>query len=496
MTTINEINITSINLEIKYKGTDPPSPPIGDKWRGDIIGYIGSGGCIQFKEADASSETFVCICDNVQGGCSVSQQQECQNNKTINSCTSNSNCGALSMLQTGTVPDYYNIIKLSFWTGGSLTDTTVYKSIPAWLSKWRNNKDPWGRERKLLLSIGGQLGSGLNSTTAPPIINNIVSLCNNNEADGIDIDLESPGGTNKIILKTISDILEETLHKDKIITLVPEATYNYYSPTTGGYRDWLTSGKFSWVSPQFYNNSANSAQLDPINFPDHPGNKHFAEDIPYVMQFLYTLKKVYNIKDSQVGMLTPCTSCGANDSDDNSDKILWDMSELSRHIKANNIQHIGSWDLTYDGYIGIGQEKLSYPWAGTLAQLLLGEPETSCSYCPFDKKKTGIVRALNSPNGESDTACSRKCAVNIGDRKMTPLPKPASDNSGGGSSGGGDSNSSCTGEWKATNPVNSDSWCVTTCTSSGTPSTACYENGDISKPNKKSDNKYCYCTSA
>ena len=45
-------------------------------------------------------------------------------------------------------------------------------------------------------------------------------------------------------------------------------------------------------------------------------------------------------------------------------------------------------------------------------------------------------------------------------------------------------------------PVNSDSWCVTTCTSSGTPSTDCYENGDTSKPNKKNDNKYCYCTSA
>ena len=486
MATINEINITSNNLEIKYTGSDPKPPPspIGDKWRGDIIGYIGSGGCIQFKKVETSSDNFVCICDNVQGGCSVAQHQECQNNKTINSCTSNSNCDPYSMLQNGPVPDYYNIIVLAFWSNGG----SLYKAIPQWLSDWRNGKDPWNRKRKLLLSVGGAKGNALN---AIEITKEIIEVCNKDLADGIDIDMESSGGPDINVMDPINELIQNTLHKDKIITLVPEATYDYYSPTLGGYRNWLTSGTFSWVAPQFYNNYANGAKLDP-NFPDLSNNKHFAEDIPYVMQFLYTLKKVYNIDDSKIGMLTPCTSCGANDSGDNSDKILWDMSELSRHIKANNIQHIGSWDLTYDGYIGIGQEQLSYPWAGTLAQLLLGEPETSCSYCPFDKNKTntGIVRALNSPNGTSDSACNRKCAVNIGDRKMTPLPKPASDNSGGGSG------ASCTGEWKATDPTNKDSWCVTTCTSLGTPSTDCYENGDISKPNKKSDNKYCYCTSA
>jgi len=438
--TIKEIQISGSQLVINYSGGSkppPPPPPPSGSWRGDIVGYIGSGGCVSTTDI-------------------------------INQKTN--------------IPDYYNIVKISFWIGGHIGQVdSGYDKIPEWLSDWRKGTDPWGRDRKLILSIGGQHGSGLTEKTGPPIVKNIVEQCNNNLADGIDIDLESPGGTSIPVLQSLRDVLDN-LNPGKIITLVPEATHDYYSPTDGGYREWLTSKKFSWVSPQFYNNDANGSGLP--GMVDKWPAIHFAQDIEYVMDYLHALKKEYSLSDSQIGLLTPCTTCGANDGDDNSDKIIWNMTQLARYIMANNIQHVGSWDLTYDEYVGNGQKNLSYPWAGTLAQLLLGKPDTTCSYCPFDENVTGIVRALSAPGGATDVSCSRICAIDIGDRVMEPLPKAAPYESGG--------VDPCKGRWKGRDASVPDSHCNTNCFYNGIPDNECFVKG---KPAKKSDGKPCYCPS-
>ena len=335
----------------------------------DIIGYIGSGGC----------------------------------------CGDKSNCKVKPSWDKQDIPDYYNIVVLSFWG-----DSPSKLSVPEWLKTWRNGQDPWNRRRQILISLGGQGGTPTAIVTGLP---GAIKACNEeNGADGIDIDVEVAG----VDFKQMAETLTNDLHKKdsngltKTVTLVPEFWGTYIGSPNGTYSPFLTDkSSFSWIAPQFYNNGVSDGGL-PNNSPPPDPNAWFSEDIGYLMQSIKALKEQYGLDQSQVGLLTPVNTCGANDQNKPDEKIRWNMKKLATQIQKNNIKHIGCWDITYDRFMGDTVKGHSYPWAGSLAHHLLGTPDTPCKNCPFDTTLTGILKAPSAPNGAADPSCKRICSINLG----------------------------------------------------------------------------------
>ena len=345
----------------------------------DIIGYIGSGGCCNDGDPNIPSDP--------PSACKVTT----------------------SWLEQD-IPDYYNIIVLSFWE-----DDDDKKIVPEWLKTWRNKPDPWNRRRQILISLGGQNGKPAEIKSGLPTA---IAACNeDNGADGIDIDVEVAG----VDFSEIVSLLKNTLNKEdkngltKTVTLVPEFWTTYIGSPNGTYKPFLDDPtSFSWIAPQFYNNSANTGGL-PNNTAPKDGNEWFSQDIEYTMQCINALKDQYNLGQSQVGMLTPSNTCGANDAGNADEIIRWDMKELASKIKENNIKHIGCWDITYDRFMGDTKENQSYPWAGSLAYYLLGESDFPCTNCPFDTTLSGVLSAPSAPNDQlSDPSCKRVCSINLG----------------------------------------------------------------------------------
>ena len=345
----------------------------------DIIGYIGSGGCCNKGDPKDISKPI-------------------------------SKCNVKTSWSNQDIPDYYNIIVLSFWE-----DDEGKTKVPDWLKTWRNNPDPWNRRKQILISLGGQNGKPAEIKSGLPTA---IAACNeDNGADGIDIDVEVAGVDFSNIVETL-----KTLNKKdengltKTVTLVPEFVHNYISPTLGTYKPFFDDPtSFSWIAPQFYNNEANNGDLPNNTAPNNIG-EWFSQDIEYTMQCINALKDQYNLEQSQVGMLTPSNTCGANDAGKEDEIIRWNMKELASQINKNNIKHIGCWDITYDRFMGDTIKSQSYPWAGSLAYYLLGKSDFTCNNCPFDTTLFGILKAPYAPNSglTYEKACQRICSINLG----------------------------------------------------------------------------------
>ena len=320
------------------------------------------------------------------------------------------------------IADYYNVIVFAFFNSNININSIDNK----WL-EWRDIPDPWGRRKQLIMSMGGANGKDVWNIMQNSYI--LKSMLSDNNGvrpilDGIDIDIEGQDTVNAFPFLQLNEWINN-LPKSQItgykpsITLVPEY-YGPYVGTRGKYSPVISNKEnLSWIAPQFYNNSIDTNAFE--GMPSLNGGLYWAKQPEQVFIAIKQLQKHYNLNDNQIGFLTPANTCGADDDHATArppeDDIRWDMTNLAELIKKYNITRVGNWDITYDKYIGINDETKSYPWAGTLAHLLLPKLKNKEEYyLPFeyDKHKGSIVSAGGAPNGDPySVCCLRNCSIKI-----------------------------------------------------------------------------------
>lgn len=293
---------------------------------------------------------------NVIGYYGNSGGQACVNGACIPSLTS--------------VPEEYNVIVfnfLNFKEDGSLVFDAQgphsHQDLPNVIQNWKNVADPWGRDRHVLVSIGGQNGLWPNGVTAAQIEANLFEFMEHYGFDGLDVDLE---GSALSGASTVAQVLDSLADKGYILAAAPEAAQG----PLNAYKDVLP--RLTYVHPQFYNNGPNAVAAPflpndlvwPYSFPNKweepmTGQGNYATQ-PWWLTVLKEIGDSAQLSHSQLGMLVPATEFAAGNNN------IWDYSLLAQDLKKHGINHVGTWAIGHDN-------TAQYQFAKAMRSVL-GEP--------------------------------------------------------------------------------------------------------------------------
>ena len=137
------------------------------------------------------------------------------------------------------------------WTISNV-DQTLLNAI----NDWKSGKDVYGRERYVLISVGGEKGSLLpdnNSTNQELVKTKILEFINAYNLDGFDIDVEGVHDRSLFI-----PLLKELRGNGKIITSAPQA----FVTELNDYRDQDIFKYCDYVGIQCYNQAPNSMSVN------------------------------------------------------------------------------------------------------------------------------------------------------------------------------------------------------------------------------------------
>ncbi|MBW1803689.1 MAG: hypothetical protein JRJ85_23525, partial [Deltaproteobacteria bacterium] len=218
---------------------------------------------------------------------------------------------------------------------------------------WKNRPDPYGRSRKVLISIGGQNGHFPSDGDPDIIKDKLVEFIDAYHFDGLDIDLE--GGTIQST-GSLTDVITYLMNHEYVVTAAPEAAQS----SLNAYQSIIPL--LSWVHPQFYNNPPNA-----VIKPWIPEGCDFCsatdwqerqcEDIANWALVLQTMASYLGLTSDRLGMLMPTTPSAAGSYND------WDIQLLAQQVEENNIRHVGTWAIAYD-------HTIDYAFAKTIAGLM------------------------------------------------------------------------------------------------------------------------------
>jgi len=274
------------------------------------------------------------------------------------------------------VPCYYNIVIITFANfadDGSLEFELQgpyendLAALKADIKTWKAGSDPYGRERKVLLSIGGQNGHWPEGLTASQVSVALDGFLADYDLDGLDVDLEGASVSNA---STLVEVVIALRKKGMLVTAAPEAAQSPLS----AYASLLPH--LDWVQPQFYNNPPNAVTTPFV--PAFGGNSWVAPPNDwqgvtpdgyegagqsYWLSVLEATSKHLGLSDSQKGMLIPTSKSAASSYND------WDIAQLKQQIQQSKVRHVGTWAIAYDNEIG-------YQFAKAMASIM--DPSVTC----------------------------------------------------------------------------------------------------------------------
>ena len=277
------------------------------------------------------------------------------------------------------IPCYYNILILTFANFGKDTDKLQFEmqgpyendpglaTFKSDIKAWKAKSDPFGRQRKVLFSIGGQNGHWPDDLSAAQVESEIMSFVKEYDLDGLDVDLEGGSVTSA---GTLLDVIKKLRQQGYLVTAAPEAAQaplNAYAPLLA---------ELDWVQPQFYNNPPNavaapyapmfngSSFVPPPTkwYEPTPADYDFA-GAPYWLAVLETTSAHLGLTDSQKGMLIPTTNKAAGSQND------WDIDQLKAQITASKVRRVGTWAIAYDN-------EINYKFAKTMSAIM--DPNVTC----------------------------------------------------------------------------------------------------------------------
>lgn len=268
------------------------------------------------------------------------------------------------------IPDEYNVLIITFASFPTAEDPIEFNIIGPYygdyvfpqkpdqliqdLALWKGRSDPYGRQRKVLVSIGGENGSFPSQGDPEVIKEKLVEFIEAYDLDGLDIDLEGKAVAGAGLLVEVIKALRGSGY---LVTAAPEAAQT----PLNAYESILPL--LDWVHPQFYNNGPNA-----VTVPWIPGGDcrfweatdwqaSQCDDITNWVLVLQTMQSYLEMSQGQMGMLFPATPQAAGSYNN------WDVTLLAEQVKKYGIQHVGTWDVTYDKIAG-------YAFAKAVAALM------------------------------------------------------------------------------------------------------------------------------
>lgn len=277
------------------------------------------------------------------------------------------------------VPCYYNILiltfanfdknsnKLTFEMQGPYENDTNLSQYKKDIKSWKSKTDPFGRQRKVLFSIGGQNGHWPESLSASQVESEIMGFLQEYDLDGLDVDLE---GSSVASANTLIDVIKKLRKQGYLVTGAPEAAQT----PLNAYASIIPL--LDWVHPQFYNNPPNAVTVPyepkfngsgftppPSKWYEPTPKDYDYEGQPYWLAVLETTSTHFGLQDSQKGMLIPTTPKAAGTQND------WDIDTLKAQIEQSKVRRVGTWAIAYDNEIG-------YKFAKAMASIM--DPTIVC----------------------------------------------------------------------------------------------------------------------
>jgi hypothetical protein len=265
------------------------------------------------------------------------------------------------------IPCYYNVLIITFAnfkSDGSMVlemqgpYANDFEALKADMQVWKAQTDPYGRERRVLFSIGGQNGHWPDGLTEQQVSTSVFAFLEEYGFDGMDVDLE---GDAVASASTLVSVIQSMRQRGYTVVASPEAAQgplNAYKPIIP-YLDYY--------HPQFYNNPTN-AVVEPFT-PRQPsgwaappthwqgatpstydisGNYDGTPGQAWWLSVLDATSLDSNLQKHQRGMLVPAAvkAAGVNPSWE------YDFDKLATTITNTGLTHVGTWALAYDNEIG------------------------------------------------------------------------------------------------------------------------------------------------
>ena len=244
----------------------------------------------------------------------------------------------------------YNVLILTFLdvnTNGTFEDLDIQgpyagskDQLKQDIKTWKGGKDPYGRKRIVLASIGGQNGRWPAGVTPDALETGALAFLQEYNLDGLDLDLEGPLVQQS---STLVPVVKSLISNGYVVTAAPEAAQSSLVPYEA------IVPLLTWVHPQFYNNGPNAvttpfvpnATLWPTpwtvsDWQAESQGKSFWSGV------LSAIGAVNKLTSTQLGMLIPATPKAASQYNN------WDIAKLVDQVRASGISHVGTWAIAYD----------------------------------------------------------------------------------------------------------------------------------------------------
>jgi len=300
------------------------------------------------------------------------------------------------------IPAAYNVIIMTFLNIDDNHDLKfeISSEAPVQLSNlateiqnWKQSRDPWGRQKLVLVSLGGQNGHWPSTISDAEVIQKLGDFLRTHNLDGIDIDFEA--GAIQFVEKNI-EAFRSLKNEGFVLCAAPEAAQ---SPLTA-YRPILKD--LDWVHPQFYNNPPNAVTTPFVpSFQNQP-DWQTPSEMPWWLVTMDTTASLVGMSANQRGLAIPATNQAAGSFNN------WDLNLLAAQIRVGDIRNVATWALGYDK---------TNAWA--LAQVIAALNDNEVSSTSISSSSTPASTTVSSTSMSSTSTPASTSASDCFDIKTT-----------------------------------------------------------------------------
>ena len=239
-------------------------------------------------------------------------------------------------------------------TGNKANPSTLKPAIQTWLA----SEDKYGRDKHVLISLGGAGNPIPIGTTPQTLHSKLVKLIDEFGFTGVDFDLEGTQIQDGTMAQVVTPCARMLKGDGYFLTTAPEAATIVFD-----YMEEI-SRIVDIFQPQYYNNAPNGIDGEYIPLLDVEGVQpayptYQYDDTPegYHRKIVNKIiepwwmavaeqcatKEVFNIKAPNVGMLMPASTDAASSQND------WDITALASQVKnIGVVRSVGTWSIEYD----------------------------------------------------------------------------------------------------------------------------------------------------
>jgi len=300
------------------------------------------------------------------------------------------------------IPPAYNVIIMTFL---NIDDNHNLKfeisskapvqldNLASEIQSWKQSADPWGRQKLVLVSLGGQNGHWPSTISDAEVVQKLGNFLRTHKLDGIDIDFEA--GAIQFVEKNI-EAFRSLKNEGFVLCAAPEAAQ---SPLTA-YRPILKD--LDWVHPQFYNNPPNAVTTPFVpSFQNQP-DWQTPSEMPWWLVTMDTTASLVGMSANQRGLAIPATNQAAGSFNN------WDLNLLAAQIRVGDIRNIATWALGYDK---------TNAWA--LAQVIAALNDNEVSSTSISSSSTPASTTVSSTSMSSTSTPASTSASDCFDIKTT-----------------------------------------------------------------------------